>query len=147
LYFWLSILAAVLLDRLTKLWVLGHFQALDSYPLIDGLVSITLVRNYGAAFGVLSGQRWLFMGIAGLTLAGMTWFYFRYRPGRLMQLAVGCIGGGAAGNMIDRICYGSVVDFVSVGWWPVFNVADMAIVSGCAGLFLLVWREKEGDVE
>jgi signal peptidase II len=146
LYFWLSMLAVVVADRLSKLWIVSHFRILESHSLLDGFLSITFIRNYGAAFGILDGQRWLFMIVACGVLAGMIWFYRRYRPDTLMQLALGFVGGGAGGNMADRVYYGAVVDFISVGWWPVFNLADVAIVSGCFVLALLVFRAERGDV-
>lgn len=145
MYFWCSLLGAVVLDRLSKFWALEHLSGVAP-PLPGDWFNFILVRNTGAAFGILAGQRWLFMLIAGLSVAGMIGIFYYYRPRRLTQLALGCVGGGALGNAADRILYGSVVDFVSVGWWPVFNLADVAIVSGCIGLLLLTLLEQKGDL-
>jgi signal peptidase II len=138
-------LAVIVLDRLSKLWIIGHFSIFDSYPLIEGFLAFTYIQNTGAAFGILEGRRWLFMLIAGAVLTGMVCFQLRFRLALPVQLAMGCVGGGACGNMFDRFYYGAVVDFISIGWWPIFNLADVAIVSGCTGLALLILLERKED--
>jgi signal peptidase II len=113
----------------------------DSMSVIDGILSISYVHNRGAAFGILQGKSWLFSVIAAVVIIAMILYNLKYSPQAWLQYATGLIVGGSVGNVIDRWFYGSVRDFVSIGWWPVFNVADMAIVSGGALLMLFVLLE------
>ncbi|OGR05877.1 MAG: signal peptidase II [Deltaproteobacteria bacterium RIFOXYD12_FULL_50_9] len=135
----------VVLDQLTKLWVMATFGLFESKTIISGFFSLTYVTNSGAAFGFLAGDygawRHIFfvaVAIGALVLIGFTYRHFRDRL--LCVVALGLIGGGALGNLIDRFRLGSVVDFLDFyvsGWhWPAFNVADSAITTG-VGLFLL----------
>lgn len=126
----------VLLDQLTKLWVLG---ALDDPPRVVellGFLDLVLVWNRGVSFGLFGGGDagvWPFATLALAISTGLAVWLVRLRR-VLMVLAVGLILGGALGNVIDRLVYGAVVDFVDLhagGWhWPVFNLADAAITVG-----------------
>ena len=107
-------------------------------PLISGLVSLTHVQNRGVAFGLLAGISPILMLLAALTLVVL----LSYNRGRRVWSRGSGIGfalmaGGATGNLLDRIRFGFVVDYIDVHVWPVFNLADVAIVTG-AGLVLLV---------
>jgi signal peptidase II len=144
------IFAAALLafDQLTKWWILFvvELPLHRNIPLLElgpiGL-DLTMVWNRGVTFGLLSGEGdWNHLLLAGLAVA-ISVFLLRWlarAESRLVALALGAVIGGAIGNVIDRLRFGAVVDFVDVhawGWhWYVFNVADAAIVLGvCA----LVW--------
>ena len=126
----------VLLDQLTKLWALG---ALDDPPRVIGLLGfldLVLVWNRGVSFGLLGGGDagvWPFVAFAVVISIGLAVWLARLRR-VLMVLAVGSILGGALGNVIDRLVYGAVVDFVDLhagDWhWPAFNLADAAITIG-----------------
>ena len=126
----------VLLDQLTKLWALG---ALDDPPRVIGLLrflDLVLVWNRGVSFGLLGGGDagvWPFVAFAVVISIGLAVWLARLRR-VLMVLAVGSILGGALGNVIDRLVYGAVVDFVDLhagDWhWPAFNLADAAITVG-----------------
>lgn len=126
----------VLLDQLTKLWALG---ALDDPPRVIGLLGfldLVLVWNRGVSFGLLGGGDagvWPFVAFAVVISIGLAVWLARLRR-VLMVLAVGSILGGALGNVIDRLVYGAVVDFVDLhagDWhWPAFNLADAAITVG-----------------
>jgi signal peptidase II len=110
-------------------------------PLIGDFLRFTYVENRGAAFGLLQDQTAFFVFV-GLLVIGVIAASYRYLPrsGFRLHLALGLQLGGAVGNLIDRIRQGYVVDFVDFGyhanWWPVFNVADSAIVIGVALLAL-----------
>lgn len=136
----------VLLDQLTKLAVVRHIQPGESLPLLGNVVYLTLVRNPGAAFGLL-GYATPFLIIITLLLVGLVWVYrhsITAQPGGLkfgLTLAV----GGAVGNLIDRARLGYVIDFVDVGIWPVFNLADMGIVAGVMLLFWFILRTGRGS--
>lgn len=132
----------VLLDQVSKqiFWRNGQ-----NYDLIDGYLHITLVKNAGAAFGVFQGGR-LFFVIASIVAAVLiTWVALRLpREDVLRRLYLGLILGGAVGNLIDRVLFGEVIDFLQIGfrghYWPVFNVADMAVTIGAVLLVLVAMR-------
>ena len=136
----------VLLDQIVKLIALDHLTPGVSVDVIPGLVALTLVKNPGLAFGLLSGipagWRWVVGLLSLLALVVLLRVALRILPsgGWREQSSIGLIFGGAVGNLIDRMRFGAVVDFVDVhvrGWhWPAFNVADSAITVGVAVLAL-----------
>ncbi len=136
----------IVLDQLTKMWVLNNFLLYESREIIPGLFNLTYLTNKGAAFGFLAGvtsvwRHYFFLGLVGVALVLLSVFYYRMRKEHpLYGPALALIAGGAIGNAIDRIRLGAVVDFldfyVAGHHWPAFNVADSAITVG-VGLFLL----------
>ncbi len=134
--FWLTAGGILLLDRLSKIWIMNNIDLGSSWVLINGILNISYLHNRGAAFGIMQGQAWLFLTLATIVIVAAVYYNSKYNLSRWLQYALALIVGGTLGNLIDRLLYHSVVDFISVGWFPVFNVADMAIVSGGA-LFML----------
>lgn len=139
-----AIIAAVLLlgDQLSKLLIVQNYFLHESTPVIPDIFSITYVRNFGAAWGIFSGQIWLLLIIAAVVVAAMIRFY-DYLTERYFEreIALFIIFSGVLGNSIDRIWRGAVIDFLdfhykNVWSYPVFNVADIAICTG-VGLFIL----------
>ena len=130
-------LAVVVLDQLTKLYVVAHFYERESVPVIENIFHWTYILNPGAAFGMLEGSRWLFVIIALAVMVGI-WYMRReiaeYGPWCTYGAAL--FGGGAIGNLIDRARQGLVIDFFDFRIWPVFNVADIAI---CVGVGCIIW--------
>lgn len=142
---WPYVVAASVLavDQLTKWAVIRFMEIGESIPIWDGVFHLTSHRNRGAAFGILQGQRWLFVLIAALVVIGLAAYLPRVRRDRpLVAVALAFLLGGALGNLVDRIRFGEVVDFLDVRLinYPIFNVADSAIV--IAGTLLLwdMWR-------
>ena len=143
-WLWLSLLV-IALDQLTKQWILNTLQLYERIEVLP-ILDITHLRNTGAAFSLLSQgsgwQRWFFISIAiGVSVAILIWL--RRLPARgqtLLAIGLCLVLGGALGNVIDRVLYGSVVDFVYFNYerwyFPAFNVADSAITLG-AGLLIL----------
>ncbi len=126
-------LAVVALDQVSKAYLQANMAPGASVPVIPGIFHITYVLNPGAAFGILEHQTWFFVAVAFLLFAAMVYFYPRIPQGYgLLRLGIALQTGGAAGNVIDRLKTGYVVDFFDFRVWPVFNVADMAIVGGVA---------------
>lgn len=126
-------------DQVSKLLVLWHLAPIGQVKLIDGVFHLTYVENRGAAFGMLSGHRWIFMVFSVLAIAALIVFLWRTKfQSRLLKLSIAMIAGGGIGNMIDRTAYGYVVDFIDVTfvWDYVFNIADSAVCVGC-GLMIL----------
>ena len=136
--FWITMVTVLVLDQLSKLWVAGSLTVGESKPIIDGILNLTYVHNRGAAFSILQGQYWFFISMALLVSIILIIYNLKYSPVRWLQYSTALIVGGSIGNVIDRWFYGSVRDFISIGWFPVFNVADMAIVTGGALVMLYV---------
>lgn len=148
-------LGIVLVDQATKLVVSRTIRLGTTIPIIPNFVDLSHVLNPGAAFGFLAGQSAafrnpFFVGISLLAIGLIVYYYHRYlRHTRLPGVALGLILGGAAGNLIDRLRLGVVVDFLDVHLyryhWPAFNLADAAISVG-VGLMLLDmvldWRRR-----
>jgi signal peptidase II len=136
----LIVSAVLILDQLTKWKVTRTMRLHESISIIPDLFSITYIRNSGAAFGILAGShsgfRLVFFGItSALALALLSTIYLRLSPADwLGQVSVAAIFGGAVGNLIDRVRFGEVIDFLDfslLGYhWPAFNAADAAITVG-----------------
>ncbi len=141
------IVTITLFDQLTKGWILSSFHLYESREVIPGLFNLVYVTNSGAAFSMLADvdspwRHYFFLGVGIVALIGLTIAYFKMRDdNKFYGTALALIAGGALGNLIDRVRFGSVVDFLDVylgGYhWPAFNVADSAICVG-AGLFIIV---------
>lgn len=143
--FWFTMFALLILDRSSKLWILHNYQVGESSVLIPGILNLTHTQNVGAAFSLMEGKVWLFILIAIGVSAAAIIYYMMHKVPRMEAYALGLIVGGALGNVIDRIAYGAVVDFFSMGWWPVFNVADMGIVTGGILLVISVFLNDKDD--
>lgn len=138
--FFAVILAVVCFDQATKLWIMRHFTLYESREVIAGLFNLTYLTNNGAAFGILAGQPALWRQVFFITTASIAlvciWIAQRSfgLRSRIYSLSLALIAGGAIGNLIDRIRFGFVVDFLDVyvgqHHWPAFNVADSAITVG-----------------
>jgi signal peptidase II len=146
---WLIVSVLVLLaDQATKQWVLAALQPYEVIPVLP-VFNLTLVFNEGAAFSFLANsggwQRWFFIGLAiVITVVLVVWLTKLKPHERLTAAGLSLVAGGAAGNLIDRLVYGHVVDFLDFYWrswhWPAFNVADSAITVGVALLLLEALR-------
>ena len=136
------------IDRLSKYYVETHMSLGMSIPVIRDLFHITYIINPGAAFGILEYQTGFFIVVSVVMIAAAIWYVPRIPARyRLLRFGIGIQAGGAIGNLIDRIRYGGVVDFLDFRIWPVFNVADMAIVGGvgCILVTLLYVIRKEEE--
>lgn len=141
---WLALaLGVFLLDQFTKVLILGYYQLGDSTP-VTGFFNVVRVHNTGAAFSFLASasgwQRWFFVGIGVVAAGFIIWMLRAHSGQRLFSFALGCVLGGAVGNVVDRLLHGYVVDFLDFHWagwhFPAFNVADSAISVGAACLIL-----------
>jgi signal peptidase II len=144
--YWLGLSGLVIaLDQLTKFWIVTALRLGQSIELTSFL-NLVFVYNPGAAFSFLSDaggwQRWFFVVLAIAVSGWLTFLIRQHAAERLLPMAASLILGGALGNVIDRIRFGAVMDFVDVhaaGWhWPAFNVADSAI---SVGVVLLIWQQ------
>ncbi len=143
----------VIIDQLTKTYIDNEMRLYQSIELLENFFHITYIRNKGAAFGILSGADEsvripFFLVISAIAIAVIFYILYTYQEeSKLFPLSLALILGGAVGNMIDRLRFGEVVDFLDVHWyghhWPAFNVADMAISIGVAFLIINMLFEKE----
>lgn len=138
--YYLIILFVVILDRLTKMAAAGGLVPGESIPVIENIFHITYVQNTGAAFSLLEGQRaFLIVLPAILIVAVIVFLAWKCKEEHWsLKLALALIAAGGLGNLIDRLIYGYVVDFLDFRVWPVFNVADIAVCAGCGLLLLYV---------
>ncbi|RUO47623.1 lipoprotein signal peptidase [Pseudidiomarina aquimaris] len=151
-FLWLSLLL-IIIDQATKQWVLSAFDLYESIEIMPYL-NFTYVQNFGAAFSFLSDQsgwqRWLFTGLA-IAVSVILLVWLRRNPVGMWRqnLAFSLILAGAVGNVIDRLVYGYVIDFIDVyvnNWhWPAFNVADMAITCGAVLMLLEAFFEQRQE--
>lgn len=141
-------LTTLILDQLTKYLVVQNMEVSQSIPIIPQIFHLTFVKNVGAAFGILANRIpfFIIVGVAAIILIIL--FYFKLKAeNRLLRIALALVLGGALGNLLDRVRLGYVVDFFDFRIWPVFNVADCAIV---IGMVLVIWEilrnpEQLGD--
>ena len=140
----LVVVAAVILsvDIVTKVIAVRMLTPGQPVPIIGDTVTWTLLRNSGAAFSMTVGSTWVLTLIATAVVVGIIWMGRRL-VSPWWAIGLGMILGGALGNLVDRFfrspgpLRGQVVDFLSVGWWPVFNVADASVVCGAVLLVAL----------
>jgi len=153
LLFWYALIAIVVADAVTKLIAVAQLSRIP-IPIIGEWVTLQLVYNPGAAFGINVGEhsRWVFTILAVVALIVLGSMVRQTEPSQKARLlALGLVCGGAIGNLIDRLKNAQgVVDFIDVGIgahrWPTFNVADMAVSCGAIGLALILWSEGRHKV-
>ena len=147
--FYVLTIAVIICDQLTKYVVRETIPLYETFIEV-GIFSIVHGQNTGSAFGLFAGFT-NFLIIASLIgLALILYFFVKQDSANLfVRIAVGLIVGGAVGNLIDRVKDGFVVDFISVGWWPAFNVADSAISIGMTVmvLFMIFGNKIDNDAK
>ncbi len=152
-WMWLSLaFIIILLDQITKVLIVGNYRLGDS-TYVTSFFNVVRAHNTGAAFSFLANaggwQRWFFTGIGVAAAIFITYMLRAHAGQKLFSFALACILGGAIGNVIDRVLYGYVVDFMDFHWsflapifhgghFPAFNVADSAISIGAV---CLIWDE------
>ncbi len=141
------VLSVLSLDQLSKFLSTKYLSPDQSMPVIGGVFHLTLIHNRGAAFGVLKGQVYLFILMAVICVALISLYLNRQRRKRpsLYNISLGFILAGALGNLIDRLCFGYVIDFLDFRIWPVFNVADSAITVGAILLGWSILKQNASD--
>ncbi|MDQ0876836.1 signal peptidase II [Paenibacillus sp. V4I3] len=155
-------LIVFILDQVSKWFIVKRIPLGEERPVLGDFFILTSHRNRGAAFGILQNQRWFFIVITLIVVIGILWYMRRTISERkvLLSFALSLLLGGAIGNFIDRALFGEVVDFLQFTFdfslfgkaiyyiYPIFNLADSAIVIGVILIFLeslLTWRkEKKG---
>lgn len=140
--FFSIILAVLLVDQGTKAAVQMLMYLGESIPVLPPVFYLTYIMNPGAAFGILPNQKVLFITTGLLLVIGALAGYRKLPPAkRILRIGLGLVLGGALGNLVDRLRFGRVVDFLDFRVWPVFNLADTAIF---IGVCLLAWELLKG---
>ena len=129
-------MVTVFLDQLTK-----YLTIILKPELSLGFLSIHFVHNTGAGFGILKGQMGILAFISALVALTVLFFYHKIPKEKIPQVLFALFFGGVAGNLIDRLLRGYVVDLIDVSFWPVFNLADAAISVSVIGLVLYYWKK------
>lgn len=162
--YYLYAIVVLVLDQITKWLIVQNLDLYETRSVIGEFLQITSHRNRGAAFSILQNQRWFFIIVTSVVVIGILWYLSKIRkdPGKkLLAFALSLLLGGAVGNFVDRARFGEVVDFIQFHFqfslfgkqidyiFPIFNVADSAIVIGVSLIFLdsiLTWRrERRGQ--
>ena len=148
-----AVIAVVLLalDQFTKYLAIERLKDRPAVPLIDGVLELNYLENRGSAFGMLQNQKYFILFVGVVFMAVILFFLFKLPEGKkscIVHIFLAAVVAGGAGNMIDRIRFDYVVDFISFVLinFPIFNVADCYIVVSVIGLFILflfVFKEKD----
>jgi len=154
--FFITLLLVVGLDQISKIYISSVMSLHASYPVIDGFFNITYVRNPGAAFGLFANATPMFRSlflivVSAAAIVMILWFLAKNKSaGMFLTFALSLILGGAVGNLLDRIRFGDVVDFldfyIASCHWPAFNLADSAISVGAVLLIMELFRKKSGSL-
>lgn len=137
----------IIIDQWSKYYISAHMWPGLSIPVVEDIFHITYILNPGAAFGILEHRTGFFVVVAVAMLAAVIYFYPRLPAGSVWaRVGLGLLVGGAMGNLIDRVRLGVVIDFFDFRIWPIFNVADIAIVTGVTLIVasILYLSPKEG---
>ncbi|ELA08892.1 lipoprotein signal peptidase [Moraxella macacae 0408225] len=136
----------IIFDQSSKIYFENRFDLYESVSVIDPVLNWTLAYNYGAAFSFLADQggwqKWFFAGLASLVSLGIAYYLTKIpKHAKTLALGLGLVLGGAVGNLIDRISYGYVIDFIHVHYadvwdYPIFNIADIGV---CVGVVLILF--------
>jgi signal peptidase II len=140
-------LTVFVLDQATKYLVLQNIPLGESwslFPALERLFKFTYITNKGAAFGMFPQLGSIFMVVAIIVIMAIILFHHHLPIENIwIRLSLGLQLGGAMGNLLDRFVHGYVVDFVDIGFWPIFNLADLSIVCGVAILAYHLWNEED----
>ncbi|RCX17120.1 signal peptidase II [Anaerobacterium chartisolvens] len=148
---WIAIIIfCIAADQASKYFIVNNIEYHKSTAVIDQFFYITNIRNTGAAWSILENGRYFFLILTPIIVAVLAYFLYKM-DSRLLRTALSLIIGGAAGNFIDRLLIGSVVDFLEFHFgtyiFPIFNIADCCVVIGSfllAYYLLFIYKEKPG---
>ena len=135
-------LIILFLDQLTKFFIRKNFQLSQSISIIKNILNLTYVINAGSAFGLFKNFNLFFIIFSIIVIIAIFYYIGKINKNeRLLQFSLGLLLGGTIGNLIDRLFYGHVIDFIDFRIWPVFNVADSAVTISIVLLIVLLWEK------
>ncbi|SKA76922.1 signal peptidase II [Clostridium sp. USBA 49] len=145
----LIILLGIILDRVTKIWALKSLSHKDEIVVIKNIFSFSYLENRGAAFGIFQNKIIFLSIITIVVIAVMIYYLFNHKfSSKLIRISLSLIISGALGNLIDRVIYKFVVDFIllhykDIYYYPTFNVADMLVVFGTILLAICIIKDEK----
>jgi len=142
----------VILDQLTKNIVKSTMELGESFDIIGTFLKFTFVENKGLAFSIKVSNLGIFTGLSMVASLIVLYYIYKYKQeGAIVYIPLALIFGGAIGNMIGRVLYGKVVDFIDVGIasyrWPVFNIADSSVFVGLVWFLIVSWYVNDDSQE
>lgn len=137
----------IIVERLVKFYVTENLRIGEAVPVLGSVLSITRSENVGAGFGVLPGQRWIFVAAATIVFLLIIYFYSQIIYDRFLVFASAFILGGTVGNMMDRLFFGRVIDYIGLSFWPTFNLSDVSLTTGVILLLFYMYYWKGGEKE
>ena len=140
--FWLITLCVIFIDQFTKFVIRVRLAVGQSVPVIKDVFHVTYVQNTGAGFGILQNQQVLLSWFSIIVIGVILYYYDKALKNDFTLATVALILGGAIGNLIDRISWRYVIDFIDFRIWPAFNVADEAITIGVIGLVTYLFKKE-----
>ena len=144
---WLIVAVVIVADQVTKYLVEAHMRLWQSITLIKNVLSLTYVKNTGIGFSFFQRDPKIIEYLVNSIIAGLVIFSILYRDRKnwFFELSMGLIIGGASSNVLSRLLFGSVTDFIRLPYWPIFNVADSCVVAGAIGMGIY-FLKREGKV-
>ena len=144
--FYIVLIIWLLLDQLSKYYVMNHFAIGESVSVIQNVFHLTYIINRGAAFGMLANQRWFFLVVAFILIIVYAIYHKKVNRGPIsLRIGSALLISGAIGNGIDRYVLHGVVDFFDFRIWPIFNVADIGICVGVACIIYHLLRNEHEE--
>ncbi len=140
--FLFSTFLIIVLDQITKFIIEKTILMNSPITIIPKLLQINYIHNFGAGFGIFQGQRWMLIFISFIAIGLILYYYDKIPNIKYVKISTALIIGGAAGNLIDRIFLGYVVDFIDLMIWPAFNIADSAITIGAVGIMIYIIKDS-----
>jgi len=134
------------LDRVIKEVVIKSMSLGQSIPLIKNVFHLTFVQNIGAGFSLFSGWRWFIVLVSVGVLFAIYYYWDKIPKLNYVRVSIGLVIGGTLGNLYDRIVFGHVIDYLDFRFWPVFNLADTALVIAAILLGIYFWREESLNI-
>lgn len=140
---WTLVIFVFLLDRFSKIFILRNIGLNESVEIIKNIFYLTLVHNTGAAFGIFKNQTLFFTVVSILAIIFIVIYIKKLSNiSPIIKTGLALILGGALGNLVDRLCFGYVIDFLDFKIWPVFNLADSSITVGTFLLVISLFKRK-----
>lgn len=144
--FYLIVIIWLVLDQVSKYYVMNHFAIGESVSVIQNVFHLTYIINRGAAFGMLANQRWFFLVVAFILIVVYAIYHKKVNRGPIsLRIGSALLISGAIGNGIDRYVLHGVVDFFDFRIWPIFNVADIGICVGVACIIYHLLRNEHEE--
>ena len=144
--FYLIAIIWLVLDQVSKYYVMNHFAIGESVSVIQNVFHLTYIINRGAAFGMLANQRWFFLVVAFILIIVYAIYHKKVNRGPIsLRIGSALLISGAIGNGIDRYVLHGVVDFLDFRIWPIFNVADIGICVGVACIIYHLLRNEHEE--